>query len=94
MIQPNENLRRHIFERHSWIGFFLVVWGLGVCAGISQAPQDDPLPPPENANPLVAKIYIDGNHLFAEHRWTAAIESTKKRFTLNQNWQRLITTWD
>jgi len=74
MIQPNENLRRHIFERHSWIGFFLVVWGLGVCAGISQAPQDDPLPPPENANPLVAKIYIDGNHLFAEHRWTAAIE--------------------
>jgi tetratricopeptide (TPR) repeat protein len=86
MIQPNENLRRHIFGRHPWIGFFLVVLGLGGCAGISQAPQDDPLPPPENANPLVAQLILDGNRLFAEHRWTAAIgkyeEATQAQPTL------------
>jgi hypothetical protein len=33
-----------------------------------------PLPPPENANPQVAQLIVDGNRRFAEHRWTAAIE--------------------
>ncbi len=86
MIQPNENLRRHIFGRHPWIGFFLVVLLIGGCAGVSQPLQDEPLPPPENAKPLVAQIIIEGNRLFAEHRWTAAIgkyeEATQAQPTL------------
>ena len=51
---------------------------LGGCAGASQSPQDGPLPPPENASPLAAQLIIDGNRLFAEHRWTAAIEKFKE----------------
>lgn len=74
MIQPIENMKRHIFGIHPWIGFFLVVWLIGGCAGITQPFQDEPLPPPENANPLFAQIIIEGNRLFAGHRWTAEIE--------------------
>ena len=74
MIQPINKLTRNIFGIHPWIVFFLVVMGMGGCAGVPQPTQDEPLPPPENANPLVAQIIIDGNLRFAEHRWTAAIE--------------------
>jgi len=56
-----------------WIGALLVVLWLSGCAGTPQPTQDEPLPPPENALPLVAQLIIDGNRLFAEHRWTAAI---------------------
>ena len=74
MIQLIKKLRRNMFGRHPWIGFFLVIiLMIGGCAGTPQAPQDEPLPPPENALPLVAQLIIDGNRLFAEHRWTAAI---------------------
>jgi tetratricopeptide (TPR) repeat protein len=55
------------------IRFFLLVLEIGGCAGTPQPPQDEPLPPPENAIPLVAPLIIEGNRLFAEHRWTAAI---------------------
>ncbi len=51
----------------------IVVVLLVSCGGVTQSPQDDPLPPPENASPLAAQLIIDGNRLFAEHRWTAAI---------------------
>jgi tetratricopeptide (TPR) repeat protein len=73
MIQPIENMRRRIFGIYPWIGFFLIVLVIGGCAGTSQPPKDEPLPPPENASPLVAQMIIEGNRLFAEHRWTAAI---------------------
>ena len=65
--------KQAVFGTHLWIGIFLMVLGIGGCAGTPQAPQDEPLPPPENALPLVAQLIIDGNRLFAEHRWTAAI---------------------
>ncbi|GJL58838.1 MAG: hypothetical protein NPIRA03_16950 [Nitrospirales bacterium] len=51
----------------------IVVVLLVSCGGVTQSPQDDPLPPPENATPLVAQLIIEGNRLFTEHRWTAAI---------------------
>lgn len=74
MIQTIKKLTRNIFGIHPWMGVFLVVLIIGGCAGTPQPPQDEPLPPPENASPLVAQIIIDGNLRFAEHRWTAAIE--------------------
>ena len=56
------------------------------CATAPQPPQNQPLPPPENATPLVAKLLLDGNRLFAEHRWTSAImkdeEATQAQPTL------------
>ena len=74
MSQLIRAMRRTIFGIHPWIGFFLIVLMISGCAGTPQSPQDEPLRPPENANPLVAQIIIDGNLRFAEHRWTAAIE--------------------
>jgi len=74
MIQPSKIMMRNLFGRYPWIGFLLVIILLvGGCAGAPQSSQDEPLPPPENALPLVAQLILDGNRLFAEHRWTAAI---------------------
>lgn len=72
-LNPKATKKRNVFGPHLWMGVFLVVWVISGCAGTPQAPQDEPLPPPENALPLVAQLIIDGNRLFAEHRWTAAI---------------------
>lgn len=51
----------------------LALWTLTACATAPQLPQNEPLPPPGNATPLVAQLLLDGNRLFAEHRWTSAI---------------------
>jgi tetratricopeptide (TPR) repeat protein len=86
MSQLIRAMRRTIFGIHPWIGFFLIVLMISGCAGTAQSPQDEPLPPPENANPPVAQLILDGNRLFAEHRWTAAIgkyeEATQAQPTL------------
>jgi tetratricopeptide (TPR) repeat protein len=74
MIQPTTHLKSTIWRSHSWLSVLLALWVIGGCASAPQPPQNDPLPPPENANPLVAQLIIDGNLRFAEHRWTAAIE--------------------
>ncbi len=73
MIQTTKTLTRQLWRIPSWMNVLLVVWILGGCAGASQTPQDGPLPPPENASPLTAQLIVDGNRLFAEHRWTSAI---------------------
>jgi len=62
-----------MFGRYSWIGSFLVIILMtGGCAGTSQPPQDEPLPPPENALPLVAPLIIEGNRLFAKRDFREA----------------------
>ena len=53
--------------------FLLVVFMVEGCAGPSHLPKEEPLPPPKHATPLVAKVILEGNQRFAEHRWTAAI---------------------
>ncbi len=65
--------KRNVFGTHLWIGIFLIVLGIGGCATAPQPPQNEPLPPPQNANPQAAQLIEDGNRLFAEHRWTSAI---------------------
>jgi tetratricopeptide (TPR) repeat protein len=42
------------------------------CAGTPQSPKDEPLPPPENALPLVAPLIIEGNRLFAKRDFREA----------------------
>ncbi len=74
MIQLINKMKRNIFGRNSGIWFFLVILVIDGCAGTPQPPKDEPLPPPQNANPQAAQLIEDGNRLFAEHRWTAAIE--------------------
>jgi tetratricopeptide (TPR) repeat protein len=64
---------RNVFGTYLWMGIFLIVLGIGGCATAPQPPQNEPLPPPENATPLVAQLLLDGNRLFAQHRWTSAI---------------------
>lgn len=71
--KPKATKKRNVFGPYLWMGVFLVVWVIGGCAGTPQAPKDEPLPPPENAIPLVAQLILDGNRLFAEHRWTSAV---------------------
>ncbi len=65
--------KRNGFGSHLWNGIFLIVLGIGACATAPQPPQNEPLPPPENATPQVSQLLLDGNRLFAEHRWTAAM---------------------
>jgi Tfp pilus assembly protein PilF len=73
MIQLIKKLRRNMFGRHPWIGFFLVIiLMIGGCAGTPQSPKDEPLPPPENALPLVAPLIIEGNRLFAKRDFREA----------------------
>ena len=74
MIQPINPLKGKSCRAHWWLCVLLALWIIGGCAGAAHAPQDGPLPPPENADPLAAQLILDGNRLFAEHRWTAAIE--------------------
>ncbi len=73
MIQTSTTLKRQTCRSHWWMSVLLVVLVLGGCAGTTQAPQDEPLPPPEQASPPVAQLLLEGNRLFAQHRWTSAI---------------------
>ncbi|MEX2493252.1 MAG: tetratricopeptide repeat protein [Nitrospirales bacterium] len=73
MIQLINKMKRNIFGRNSGIWFFLVILVIGGCAGTHQSTQDEPLPPPENANPLVAQLIIDGNGLFAKRDFREAV---------------------
>jgi len=86
MIQRITHLKGTIRRSHSWLSVLLALWVIGGCASAPQPPQNDPLPPPENASPLVAQLLLAGNRLFAEHRWTAAImkyeEATQAQPTL------------
>ena len=67
-------MKLNMLLKSSGVGLLLlaVLW-LGGCAGTSPAPQKGPLPPPEHATPLAAKLMLEGNQRFAKHRWTAAI---------------------
>lgn len=85
MSQLSTEMRRKTFGHSPWIWIFLVVMGMGGCAGSPQSPQENPIPPPENANPLVAELIVDGNRLFAEHRWTAAIEKFEEAVQAQPN---------
>lgn len=49
------------------------LWTIAGCGTPPQPPQNEPLPPSENATPLVAQLLLDGNRLVTEHRWTSAI---------------------
>lgn len=70
---PKTSIRKSLLKYPLWIGALLVVLWLSGCGVTPKSPQDKPLPPPGNANPLIAQLITDGNRLFAEHRWTAAI---------------------
>lgn len=75
MVHKQNTVRKlNMFWKNSWVGYLLlaVLW-LGGCAGAPPSHQEGPLPPPEQATPLVAKMILEGNQRFAEHRWTAAI---------------------
>lgn len=86
MFQPIFPVTRTLRRSHSWLSILLALWVIGGCASSPPPPQNDPLPPPENASPLAAQLLLDGNRLFAEHRWTAAImkfeEATQVQPTL------------
>jgi hypothetical protein len=73
MIQTTKTLTRQLWRFLPWMNLILGVLILGGCAGEIPAPQNEPLPPSENASPLAAQLILDGNRLFAEHRWTSAI---------------------
>jgi len=73
MIQPIKKLRRNIFGPHPWIGLFLVVLGISGCAGSPQSPQDEPLTPPVNTDPLVAQLILEGNQFFTRQRFRDAV---------------------
>lgn len=86
MFQPIFYITRTFRRSHPWLSVLLALWVIGGCASSPHTPQNDPLPPPENASPLAAQLILDGNRLFAEHRWTAAIgkfeEATQAQPTL------------
>jgi Tfp pilus assembly protein PilF len=65
----------HATNTTIWRGatFLLVVLAIGGCASPSHSKKDAPLLPPKNANSLAAQRLVEGNQLFAEHQWTAAI---------------------
>lgn len=73
MKQTSQIMKGRIWRSHSWMSVLLIALILGGCAGDTPAPQDEPLLPSENASPLAAQLILDGNRLFSEHRWTAAI---------------------
>ncbi len=73
MVRPIFHITRTFRRSHPWLSVLLALSVIGGCASSHHTPQNDPLPPPENANPLAAQLLLDGNRLFAEHRWTAAI---------------------
>ncbi|HSF08497.1 MAG TPA: hypothetical protein VLA60_03725 [Nitrospirales bacterium] len=56
----------------------LALWTITACATTLQPPQNEPLPPPENATPQVAQLPLDGNRLIGEHRWIAGILKYKE----------------
>lgn len=56
-----------------WVSALFALWFIGACATAPPPPQNEPLPPPGNATPVAAQLLLDGNRLFAEHRWTSAI---------------------
>ena len=71
--KPKATKKQNLLRTFFWMGFFLVVSVIGGCVGASKTQEDQPLPPPEHATPLAAKMILEGNQRFAEHRWTAAI---------------------
>ncbi len=74
MIQPRKIMNGKPWGTYSWMSSVLLVGlVLGGCAGTPQPPKNEPLLPSEQASPPVAQLLLDGNRLFAEHRWTAAI---------------------
>lgn len=75
MIQMQDTaMTLNMVWKNSWVEFllFTMLW-LGGCAGTSHVPQEGPLSPPEQATPLAAKLILEGNQRFAEHRLTAAM---------------------
>ena len=55
---------------------FLVIVG---CATHSHQHHEDPtLRPPKNADPVAAQALLEGNRLFGDHQWTAAIKKYKE----------------
>lgn len=60
----------------------IVVMLIVSCGAVSQSPQDEPLPAPENATPQLAQLIIEGNRLFerqyyreAARKYEAAIKA-------------------
>ena len=61
----------------SGIAIFLVL--LASCAGgHNHKHQDQVLPPPQNANSEAATAMMEGNRLFEDHQWTAALPKYEK----------------
>jgi len=73
VLKQNTVMKLNMYWKNSWVGFLLlaVLW-LGGCSGASHSRQEEPLLPPEDATSLAAKLILEGNQRFAEHRWTVA----------------------
>ena len=60
-------------------GMAILLVLLASCAGgHKHEHQDQVLPPPPNANSEAATAMMEGNRLFADHQWTAALPKYEK----------------
>jgi tetratricopeptide (TPR) repeat protein len=73
MMQPSNHVQGTSCRLTWHLLVLWALWTITACTTAPQPPQNEPLPPPETATPLVAQLLLDGNRLFAEHRWTSAI---------------------
>ncbi|WP_447965280.1 tetratricopeptide repeat protein [Nitrospira sp. Ecomares 2.1] len=78
MMQPFTHVQGTSCRLNGHLLVLLALWTITACVSAPQLPQNEPLPPPENATPPVAPLLLDGNRLFAEHRWTSAIIKYEK----------------
>lgn len=72
MIQPISPFTWTIVGIATWWRCVLVFLLTSGCAGTSYAPQDEPLPPPEQANHVVAPLILEGNRLYFQKRFRDA----------------------
>ena len=56
----------------------IVVLLIAGCASHSHQHEEQTLRPPKNADPVAAQALLEGNRLFADHQWTAAIKKYKE----------------
>lgn len=81
MIQSLNTVKRNIRNLHTWVQYALLLVMMSGCAETSHPSGDEPLPPPEYANNLVAPLIMEGNRLYmkkmfrdAETKYQEAIE--------------------
>lgn len=81
MIQPINISAQSLWGIHTFLKCVFVFWIVGGCAGSPHTFLDEPLPPPGQADPMVAALISEGNRFFfrkmfrdAEMKYQEAID--------------------